>query len=416
MRISLFSLSKLETTNVAFGPEPSHLYGIYTWKIDKFSQIAKEELRSNAFEVGGHKCPAIRPSLRWPCNLRLGLRPTIDYYSRAGSFTSRKSVPFCSSSLYRGWLLFLLWFVLETSMEGEISLVRSILFYPQGSDACSDLSLFLCVANHDKLLPGWSHLVLFTISVVNKDSKKSKYSDTLQRFWSKEHDWGWKKFMELSRLSDGFLVDGTLIIRAQIQVIRDKADHPFCCLDSQYKRELLQVYLTNVEQIFRRFEEKRRGKLLKLIEDKARFCSFWSGIDQHARPDISREKRNMMLEIIVNHFFIEKEVTSTLVMDFLYSGLKNLDGQMEQLDAEMASAPMVRVEKDMFLIADNVLLVLERAALKPFPKLKGPQNSAYIGVTLSPCEFALLFAALVVLLIGGSHLGILKGSTVSCDL
>ncbi|GAB2209795.1 hypothetical protein Droror1_Dr00027020 [Drosera rotundifolia] len=60
---------------------------------------------------------------------------------------------------------------------------------------------------------------LFTIAVVNKDPKKSKYSDTLHRFW-KEHDWGWKKFMELSKLSDGFLDDDTLIIWAQVQVIR----------------------------------------------------------------------------------------------------------------------------------------------------------------------------------------------------
>ncbi|RYR25654.1 hypothetical protein Ahy_B02g059553 [Arachis hypogaea] len=37
------------------GPKPSELYGKYTWKIEKFSQITKRELRSNAFEVGGYK-------------------------------------------------------------------------------------------------------------------------------------------------------------------------------------------------------------------------------------------------------------------------------------------------------------------------------------------------------------------------
>ena len=37
------------------GPKPSELYGKYTWKIEKFSQINKRELRSNAFEVGGYK-------------------------------------------------------------------------------------------------------------------------------------------------------------------------------------------------------------------------------------------------------------------------------------------------------------------------------------------------------------------------
>ncbi|KAI7757786.1 hypothetical protein M8C21_029162 [Ambrosia artemisiifolia] len=155
------------------GLKPSELYGKYTWKIDKFSQINKRELRSNAFEVGGHK-----------------------------------------------------WY---------------ILIYPQGCDVCNHLSLFLCVANHDKLLPGWSHFAQFTIAVVNKDPKKSKYSDTLHRFWKKEHDWGWKK---------------------------ERADRPFRCLDRNYRRELVRVYLSNVEQICRRYVEDKRGRLGKLIEDK----------------------------------------------------------------------------------------------------------------------------------------------------
>ena len=34
------------------------------------------------------------------------------------------------------------------------SLHRYILVYPQGCDVCNHLSLFLCVADYDKLLPG----------------------------------------------------------------------------------------------------------------------------------------------------------------------------------------------------------------------------------------------------------------------
>ncbi|KDP40288.1 hypothetical protein JCGZ_02286 [Jatropha curcas] len=306
------------------GPKPSELYGKYTWKIEKFSQINKRELRSNAFEVGGYK-----------------------------------------------------WY---------------ILIYPQGCDVCNHLSLFLCVANHDKLLPGWSHFAQFTIAVVNKDPKKSKYSDTLHRFWKKEHDWGWKKFMELSKVSDGFLdAADTLIIKAQVQVIREKADRPFRCLDCQYRRELVRVYLTNVEQICRRFVEERRGKLGRLIEDKNRwssFCAFWLGMDQTARRRMSREKTDVILKVVVKHFFIEKEVTSTLVMDSLYSGLKALEGQTKSkkgraklLDAEEMPAPIVRVEKDMFVLVDDVLLLLERAAMEPLPPKdeKGPQNRTKDG-------------------------------------
>ena len=45
-------------------------------------------------------------------------------------------------------------------------------------------------------------------------------ADTLHRFCKKEHDWGWKKFMELSKVLEGFTVSNTLVIKAQVQVIR----------------------------------------------------------------------------------------------------------------------------------------------------------------------------------------------------
>ncbi|KAB2092596.1 hypothetical protein ES319_A02G040600v1 [Gossypium barbadense] len=305
------------------GLKPSELYGKYTWKIENFSQINKRELRSNAFEVGSYK-----------------------------------------------------WY---------------ILIYPQGCDVCNHLSLFLCVANHDKLLPGWGHFAQFTIAVVNKDPKKSKYSDTLHRFWKKEHDWGWKKFMELSKVYDGFIESDTLIIKAQVQVIKEKADHPFRCLDCRYRRELVRVYLTNVEQICRRFLDERRQMLGRLIEDKARWLSFrafWLGIDQNTRHGMSKEKTDVILKVVVKHFFTEKEVTSTLVMDSLYSGLKALKGQSKSkkvkskvFDAEEMPAPIVHIKKDMFLLVDDVLLLLERATLEPLPPKdeKGPQNRTKDG-------------------------------------
>ncbi|CAH8391818.1 unnamed protein product [Eruca vesicaria subsp. sativa] len=302
-----------------YGLKPSQLFGKHTWKIPKFSEINKRELRSSVFDAGGYK-----------------------------------------------------WY---------------ILIYPQGCDVCNHLSLFLCVANHEKLLPGWSHFAQFTIAVVNKDSKKSKFSDTLHRFWKKEHDWGWKKFMELPKLHEGFIDDSdSLTIEAQVQVIRERVDRPFRCLHCGYRRELVRVYFNNVEQHCRRFVEEKRSKLGRLIEDKARWTSFgvfWLGMDQNCRRRMSREKMDVILKGVVKHFFIEKEVTSTLVMDSLYSGLKALQGQAKNkkarpslLDAKELPAPIVNVDKDMFVLVDDVLLLLERAALEPLPthEDKSPQN------------------------------------------
>ncbi|KAG0521541.1 hypothetical protein BDA96_08G169900 [Sorghum bicolor] len=291
------------------GPRPSELYGKFTWRIDNFSQINKRELRSNSFDVGGFK-----------------------------------------------------WY---------------ILIYPQGCDVCNHLSLFLCVANHDKLLPGWSHFAQFTIAVINRDPKKSKYSDTLHRFWKKEHDWGWKKFMELSKLHDGFIVEDVLTIKAQVQVIREKTDRPFRCLDGQYRRELIRVYLSNVEQICRRFIDERRSKLSRLIEDKlgwSSFNGFWLAMDPSVRRHMTREKTETILKVLVKQFFIEKEVTSTLVIDSLYSGLKALEYQSKNKKAipkltetDARSTPMVLIDQDMFVLADDVILLLERAALDTLP-------------------------------------------------
>ncbi|PKA62802.1 MATH domain-containing protein [Apostasia shenzhenica] len=303
------------------GPKPSELYGKYTWKIENFSQINKRELRSNIFEVGGYK-----------------------------------------------------WYVL---------------IYPQGCDVCNHLSLFLCVANHDKLLPGWSHFAQFTIAVVNKDPKKSKYSDTLHRFWKKEHDWGWKKFMELSKVLDGYIVDDTLVIKAQVQVIREKANRPFRCLDRQYRRELVRVYLSNVEQICLRYIEDRKKKLYTLFEDNMRWSSFrafWIGVDQTSRRCMSEEKSDTILRVVVKHFFVEKEVTSTLVMDSLYSGLKALEHQSKNSDgrlkteSEESPVPMVRVEKDMFVLADDVVSLLERVASEPLPATSLPPKDDKVAL------------------------------------
>ncbi|KAL8241228.1 hypothetical protein R6Q59_014583 [Mikania micrantha] len=252
-----------------------------------------------------------------------------------------------------------------------------ILIYPQGCDVFNYISIFLCAADHDKLLPGWSHLAQFTVSVVNKDPKKSKYSDTLHRFWKKEHDWGWKKFMKSSIVLDGFVDADTLIIKAQVQVIRERADRPFQCLHYQYRRELLCVYLPNVEQICRCFVEEKRGRLEKLIEDKFRwssFCNFWSGINKKSRHQMSQEKSDVILSKILKQFFIEKVVTSTLVMDSLHSGLKALEHQTKnnklkgKCDTEeMPILPIVQMKSDTFILVDDLLLLLKRVAIEPLP-------------------------------------------------
>ena len=134
--------------------------------------------------------------------------------------------------------------------------------------------------------------------------------------------------MELSKVLDGFTVADTLVIKAQVQVIHEKPARPFRCLESQYRRELVRVYLTNVEGICRRFMEEKREGLAKMREDKVK----WEGMRQfllssggQQQAALATEKADVLLKGIVKRFFNEKEVTSTLVMDALYCGCRALD-------------------------------------------------------------------------------------------
>jgi hypothetical protein len=92
------------------------------------------------------------------------------------------------------------------------------------------------------------------------------------------------------------------------------------------------------------------------------------------RWHMAREKTDTILKVLVKHFFIEKEVTSTLVIDSLYSGLKALEyqskskkGSSKLSEADARSIPMVLIDQDMFVLADDVLILLERAALDMLP-------------------------------------------------
>ena len=198
-----------------------------------------------------------------------------------------------------------------------------ILVYPNGCDVSNHLSLFLCVADYDKLLPGWSHFAQFTIAVVNKDPKKSKYSDTLHRFCKKEHDWGWKKFMELGKMQDGFVVSDTLVIKVQVQVIKDRQIAPFRTLDSHYRKELIRVYLSNIEGIVRRSVEKTKDLVAQLLERGVE--DFWSELSTKEKEKLSSTPTGPLLKSFTKVFFNEKEVTSTLMMDAAYCAMKVLD-------------------------------------------------------------------------------------------
>ena len=72
---------------------------------------------------------------------------------------------------------------------------------------------------------------------------------------------------------------------------------PFRCLDAQYRRELVRVYLTNVETICRKFVDERRGALTRLRDNSAGLRLFWASLEPHQRLSLASERGEVLLKV-----------------------------------------------------------------------------------------------------------------------
>lgn len=82
-----------------------------------------------------------------------------------------------------------------------------------------------------------------------------------------------------------------------VYTCRDRPSLPFRCLDPQYRRELVRVYLTNVEGICRRFVEEKRGSLLSIRETAASFKAYWISQSASERKLLVQHKGADMLKV-----------------------------------------------------------------------------------------------------------------------
>lgn len=78
---------------------------------------------------------------------------------------------------------------------------------------------------------------------------------------------------------------------------RDRPDRPFRCLDPQYRRELVRVYLTNVEGICRRFVEERRERLAWIRQEPNAFRSFWRSLVDDVQKDTILDGEEVILKV-----------------------------------------------------------------------------------------------------------------------
>ena len=72
---------------------------------------------------------------------------------------------------------------------------------------------------------------------------------------------------------------------------------PFRCLDAQYRRELVRVYLTNVETICRKFVDEKRESLAMLREDSKGFRRFLGSLDPSRKRNLASEKGEVVMKV-----------------------------------------------------------------------------------------------------------------------
>ena len=142
----------------------------------------------------------------------------------------------------------------------------------------------------------------------------------------------------------------------------------------------MRVYLTNVESICKRFLDERRERLARLgTGEGSAFAKYWSGLTPQQQQALVTERGDTLLKGLVKQFFNEKEVTSTLVMDALLCGCKQLEAGSRGVPLEAgsrgappeadAAAPMVLVdaERNTFTVNGCLVGALQRAAADVLP-------------------------------------------------
>lgn len=82
-----------------------------------------------------------------------------------------------------------------------------------------------------------------------------------------------------------------------MHVLRDKPSKPFWCLDALYRRELVRVYLTNVEGICRRFVEEKRAHIVWTKHEGSKFRLFWEALSMQEQRRLLTDRGDAILKV-----------------------------------------------------------------------------------------------------------------------
>ncbi len=136
----------------------------------------------------------------------------------------------------------------------------------------------------------------------------------------------------------------------------------------------MRVYLTNVEGVCRRFCDDKKQRLTWVKDEVKKFRDFWVGLSMEQQRKLLAEKADGILKGLVKQFFNEKEVTSTLVMDALYSGCKQVEEHsrlyMEGKSPEGPPLVLIKAERNAFALLGDLLDLADRVCKDFIPVAK----------------------------------------------
>lgn len=230
------------------------------------------------------------------------------------------------------------------------------------------MSLFLCVANHDKILPGWSQFAQFTVSLINEDPMKSIHCDGFHRFSRSELDWGWKDFMTLKELVDGFMHKHGLEFKIQVQLIREKPNPNSSYILRSYRRELFREMGFEIEETCFNFFKEQKSRIIDSVTNIADFSSFgafYASLEKGTRQKLSQERTDLICTSLVENLMQGEDTNTAVLIEVLYLGMEalvnagNPNSQTTTSIHEDTLTSSVYVENGMFALADNIPRVVD---------------------------------------------------------
>ncbi|CAM8935676.1 unnamed protein product [Rhodiola kirilowii] len=227
------------------------------------------------------------------------------------------------------------------------------------------VSLYLCVAYPDRLLPGWGQYAQFTVSAINKDSTKSVHCDAFHRFTAKEYDYGWAEVLFLPKLVEDPVWKNSIEFQIQLQLMREKPHIHSSCLIQSYRRDLFHEMGPCIEHTCFEFVKKQTTRVASLARNlglqKFSFGPFYLSLKEGTRQKLLKERTGIICTNLLESLLEEETIKIAILVEMLHLGIKVLEKGVDHTSRSICSIPadaspsVVSIKNGMFVLSEHIL-------------------------------------------------------------